>query len=222
MTPELPNSVIFVTDLKLRPLSGKKIDIERGIVVKLKEGNRNAFNHIFRLYNQKLYFFALGYLKSDKDAEEIVQETFLKIWEHKEYLDPELSLQAYIFKIAFNFIQKRWIRKIKDEELRHDLTGELVDFDDYTDGTLNYHSLLEYINRLINQLPPRQKQILELRKLEGYSIKEISDMLDLAVKTVEAHLTAALKFLKQKLQPEKFDDLLLFALIFKKINCFPQ
>jgi len=203
-------------------LSGKKIDIERGIVAKLKEGNRNAFNQIFRLYNQKLYFFALGYLKSDKDAEEIVQETFLKIWEHKEHIDPELSLQAYTFKIAFNFIQKRWIRKIKDEELRHNLTGELIDFDDQTAGTLNYHSLLEYINRLINQLPPRQKQILELRKLEGYSIKEISDMLDLAVKTVEAHLTAALKFLKEKLQQEKFDDLLLFALILKKFNCFPQ
>lgn len=180
------------------------------------EGDKSAFNSVFQQYNQKLYFFALGYLKSDKDAEELVQETFLKIWERKEYINPELSFQAYLFKIAFNFIQKKLIQKMNDEEFKHNLAEELVQFDSQTSNMVNYHFLLQHINQLIDQLPPRQKEIVELRKLQGYSVKEISEQLSLAVKTVEAHLTAALKYLKGQLKSERFDDLLLFALIFRR------
>ena len=194
----------------------KKIDVEQSYIFQLKSGNKQAFNHIFHLYNQKLYFFALGYLKSEKDAEEIVQETFLKIWERREYVDPELSIHAYLFKIAFNFIQKKLIKNVKDEELKHELADELVHFDNHTANMLNYHFLLQHINSLIDELPPRQKEIIELRKLEGYSIKEISEKLSLAKKTVEAHLTAALKSLKERLQTEKFDELLFFVLTFRK------
>ena len=194
----------------------KKFDIEKKYILQLKDGNKKAFGYIFNTYNQKLYFFALGYLKSDKDAEEIVQETFLKIWERRDYLNPELSINAYLFKIAFNFIRKRLLKNTKDEELKHDLAGELVNFDNNTGNMLNYHFLLLHINKLIDQLPPRQKEIIELRKLEGYSVKEISEKLSLAIKTVEAHLTAGLKTLKERLKSENFDDLLLFALTFRK------
>ncbi len=197
-------------------MSGKKIDIEEGLILRLKKGDWKAFNSLFLLYSQRLYFFALGYLKTGKEAEEIVQETFLKVWENRENINPALSLHAYIFKIAFNFIRKSWIKKIKDDELKHNLTSEIFDFDDHTCNSLNYHSLLEYITQLIGQLPPRQKEILELRKLQGYSTKEIAKMLNLAVKTVEAHLSASLRFLRDKLKNEKFDDLILFALILKK------
>lgn len=196
-------------------MAEKNKDISKSILLQLAKGDKLAFKSVFNSYNQKLYFFALGYLKSEKDAEEIVQETFLKIWERKEFINPELSFQAYLFKIAFNFIQKRLIKKMNDEELKHDLADELVHFDSQTSNMVNYHFLLQHINQLIDKLPPRQKEIVELRKLQGYSTKEIAEQLSLALKTVEAHLTAALKFLKEQLESEKFDDLLLFALTFR-------
>lgn len=197
-------------------MSKPEIDIGKGIVLRLKEGDRKAFNQLFQQYNQKLYFFALGYLKSEKDAEEIVQETFLKLWERKNAIDPSLSVHAYLFKIAFNYIKKRLIRNLKEQKLKHNLAGDLIDFDNDTANTLNYHFLLNHINKLLEQLPPRQKEIIVLRKLEGLSIKEIAEKLSLAVKTVEAHLTAALRFLKKKLRSDKFDDLLLLALTLRK------
>ena len=194
----------------------RAFDIDKNLIIRLKEGSRQAFNRLFDIYNQKLYFFAFGYLKSEKEAEEIVQETFLKIWERRQAIDPALSVNAYLFKIAFNFIQKRLIKILKEEELKHDLAGEIVSFDDYTANTLNYHFLMQRIDELIEELPPRQRQIIELRKLDGYSVKEISEQLSLAVKTVEAHLTAGLKFLKEHLKSEKFDDLLLFLITSRK------
>lgn len=97
-------------------MATKENDIEKSILLRLIKGDKLAFNHIFSTYNQKLYFFALGYLKSDKDAEEVVQETFLKIWERREHVNLELSFQAYLFKIAFNFIQKKLIKKMNDED----------------------------------------------------------------------------------------------------------
>lgn len=197
-------------------MSGNRIDIDQGVVIQLRGGSRRAFSDLFSRYNQKLYFFALGYLKSEKEAEEIVQETFIKLWERRTDLNPALSIQAYIFKIAFNYIRKRMNRMIREEGFRHELAGELTDFDDHTANTLNYHFLLEHINRLIEQLPPRQKQILELRKLEDYTAGEIAEMLGLSQKTVEAHLTASLKFLKEKLQSGNLDELLLLALVCRR------
>lgn len=197
------------------PLPGR-IDIDQSVVIQLRDGNRRAFSNLFSRYNQKLYFFALGYLKSEKEAEEIVQETFIKLWERRSDLNPELSIHSYIFKIAFNYIRKRMLRMVRENELRHELAKELTDFDDHTSNTLNYHFLLEQINHLIAQLPARQKQILELRKLEELTSKEIAETLGLSLKTVEAHLTASLRFLKEKLRSEELNDLLLFALTFKK------
>lgn len=196
---------------------GKKlIEFDQVSFLHLKNGDKQAFNLLFNLYNQKIFFFAKGYLKSEKEAEEIVQETFLKIWERRNHLDPELSINAYLFKIAFNFIQKQFIKNAKEQEFKHDFANELVNFDEQTSNMLNYHFLLDHINLLIDELPPRQKEIIILRKLDNYSIKEISEQLSISVKTIEAHLTAALKFLKERLKSEKFDDLLLFALIFRK------
>lgn len=194
------------------------IDFDQVSFLQLKNGDKQAFNHLFTIYSQKIFFFAKGYLKSEKDAEEIVQETFLKIWERRNYLDPELSINAYLFKIAFNFIQKQFIKNIKEQEFKHDFAEELIHFDEQTSKMLDYHFLLDHLNRLIDELPPRQKEIIILRKLENYSIKEISEKLSISIKTIEAHLTAALKFLKERLKSEKFDDLLMFVLIFRKTS----
>jgi RNA polymerase sigma-70 factor (ECF subfamily) len=213
---EITKFIIFVLAPRLNKMGKKAIDFDQVSFIQLKNGDKQAFNHLFNLYSQKIFYFAKGYLKSEKEAEEIVQETFFKIWERRNHLDPELSINAYLFKIAYNFIQKQFIKNIKEQEFKHDFADELIHFDEQTSNTLNYHFLLDHLSRLIDELPPRQKEIVILRKLDNYSIKEISEQLSISIKTIEAHLTAALKFLKERLKSEKFEDLLLFALIFRK------
>ena len=119
-------------------------------------------------------------------------------------------------KLHLILFKSNSLKTLKEQELKHDFADELIHFDEQTSNMLNYHFLLDYLNRLINELPPRQKEIIILRKLDNYSIKEISEKLSISTKTIEAHLTAALKFLKERLKSEKFDDLLMFVLIFRK------
>lgn len=182
----------------------------------LRGGDSRAFGHFFDQYSQRLFFFALGYLKSEKDAEEVVQETFMKIWERRSFVNPELSFQAYLFKIAFNFIQKKLALSFRESELKHEVLSFLTDENNQVVATANYHDLLQHVHFLMGQLPPRQREVVELRVKEGFSVGEIAEKLGLAGKTIEAHLTAALKFLRQQLAGEFSEDLLLFSFFFKK------
>ena len=79
-------------------------DIRKELILNLKKGEKSAFRDLFNLYGPRIYRFALAYLKNKPDAEELMQDVFLKIWEKRDHLDPAKNVKAYIFKIAVNCI----------------------------------------------------------------------------------------------------------------------
>ena len=89
---------------------------------KSKKGEKSAFRELFNLYGPRIYRFALAYLKNKPDAEELMQDVFLKIWEKRDHLDPAKNVKAYIFKIAVNCIydniRKKNIEKAFNDFLR--------------------------------------------------------------------------------------------------------
>lgn len=190
-------------------------DIISEWVTALKEDDAKAFDHLFGQYSKRLYYFALGYLKSKEEAEEIVQEVFYKIWQNRKSLNPELSFKAYIFKIAYRKINEVF-RKVSQEQLfRHELVDVFLESDNNLDERTDYHSLLELVDSITNNLPPRQKDIFIKRKQQGLSVNEIAEILNIAPKTVENHLTEALKKIKSGLMKEKSAGLLFFFLFVK-------
>ena len=84
---------------------------EPELVKALSKGEIRAFNDLFQLYGNRIYRFAIGYLKSQTEAEELVQDVFLKIWERRLELKDNLSFKAYLFTIAFNLIRKHFTKK---------------------------------------------------------------------------------------------------------------
>ncbi len=185
-------------------------------VAALKNGNALAFDELFRLYGKRLYHFSLGYLKSKTDAEEVVQEVFMKIWHNRSSLDPELSFNAYLFKIAYRHIAERFRKINQEKKYLHDIASETLVFTADMDERSNYQSLLELVERLIQKLPERQKEVIILRRIEGLSVADIADRLDISPKTVEHHITEALKNIKAGLDPESIAGLLFFVLFIKK------
>ncbi len=182
------------------------------LVLGLAKGNILAFNTLYKSYSGRLYRFALGYLKSEDEAEELVQEVFTIIWEKRKELKEELSFKSFLFTISFNIIRKHFRAK---SYLTEYLASGLYDETDVrTSQKLVYDSLYQYINELVNRLPQRRKEVFVKSRFEGLSIKEIAEELNISHKTVENQLTDALKFIRVNLNKENLPVLLFFILFF--------
>lgn len=179
----------------------------------LKNGDSEAFDKLFAEYGKRLYFFAYGYLKSKAEAEEVVQEVFLRIWRNRQHINPELSFKAYLFKIAYHHILELFEQSIRQQAYRHKILEEAVEFTDETNERLDYRILLEKVESLIQKLPSRQKEILLKRKKEGIAVKEIAMQLGISPKTVENHLTEAIKNLKNGLGKDEISGIMFFFLL---------
>lgn len=179
-------------------------------VRELSKGNILAFNTLFREYSGRLYRFAIGYLKSEAEAEELVQEVFTIVWEKRANLKEELSFKSFLFTIAFNIIRKHFRTKAYLSE--YFKTGISPELDMQTSQKITYNSLHQYITELVNQLPNRRKEIFIRSRYAGLSIKEISEELKISHKTVENQLTDALKFIRTNLNRENITAILFLVL----------
>jgi RNA polymerase sigma-70 factor (ECF subfamily) len=187
-----------------------EIEKESLLVRNLSKGNLLAFNTLYEKYSGRLYRFALGYLKSEAEAEELVQEVFTIIWEKRADLKEELSLKSFLFTIAFNIIRKHFRTKVYLSEYYK--TGINDDLDMQTSQKITYDSLYQYITGLVNQLPGRRKEIFIKSRFEGHSIKQIAQELKISHKTVENQLTEALKFIRFNLNKDSIPAILFFIL----------
>lgn len=190
---------------------------EEELVENLKKSNVDAFEGLYKLYSLRLYHFGIKYLKSEIEAEGLVQDVFAKVWEKRSSLKTELSFKSYIFTIAFNFIRKNFIKKTQVRKYLESKNGiEEIDLD--TTNQIEYQSLLEYLNTLVNQLPEKRREIFIKSRIDDLPVKEIARQLDISPKTVENQLTAAIKFIKTNWQPTNPSAILFFALfIFQQI-----
>lgn len=180
------------------------------LVRELVKGNILAFNTLFREYSKRLYAFAYGYLKSEAESEELVQEVFTIVWSKRAYLKEELSFKSFLFTISFNIIRKHFRSKAHlSEYLRSGLIDEA---DMQTTGLISYNSLYQFVISLVEKMPEKRKQIFIRSRFEGQSIKEISEEFGISHKTVENQISSALKFIKEGLKNEGFQAVLFFML----------
>lgn len=180
------------------------------LVQSLIKGNLLAFNTLYKIYSRRLYRFALGYLKSKYEAEELVQEVFTVIWEKRKDLKEELSFKSFLFTIAFNMIRNHFRSKAYlAEYMKSEMSDDL---DMQTSQKIIYDSLYKYIAELVNQLPERRKEIFIKSRFNGLSIAEIAEEMNITHKTVENQLTVALKFIRTNLKRENISYILFFFL----------
>ena len=175
------------------------IENESYIVKSLTKGNLLAFNTLYSEYSHRLYCFAFSYLKSEEEAEEVVQEVFIIIWEKRADLKKELSFKSFLFTIAFNIIRKHFRSKHYASEYFKTRITASSEIDMETLQKISYNSLYQYLKKIVDQLPPRRKEIFMKSRFDGFSIKEISEELNISHKTVENQLTIALKYIRRNL-----------------------
>jgi len=186
---------------------------DNGLVQLLQKGNVAAFDSLFEVYSPKLFGFALKYFKNESDAEELVQEVFVKVWENRQTLKSELSFKSYLFTIALNQIRKHFNKKATSLRYLDSLQNEPEFSENQAINDDNYESALLQINQIIEQIPPRRREIFMKSKLEGKSSKEIASELNISAGTVDNQVSEALRFIRSHLKSENL-ALLLFAVLF--------
>lgn len=183
------------------------------LVRNLKKGNVAAFDALFVIYSVRLYNFALKYLKNESDAEELVQEVFIKVWENRESLKSELSFRSYLFTISLNHIRKYFNKKATMlrymESLQNDVSPQAQEALNGED----YESLMQRIHLIIEEMPPRRREIFIKSKIDGKSSKQIAAELGISSGTVDNHISEAIHQLRSRLKNENIIHLL-FAVLF--------
>lgn len=192
----------------------KRIYENDHLVSRLKEGDKDAFDKLFAIFGKKLYYFSLKYVNVKEEAEEIVQEVFLKIWEHRDRLDEHLSFNAYVIKIAKNLIFNKAQKKVNEHAYLEYYTAHTTNINTDTESHIIYADLEAHANQEIERLPPKRKQIFLLSRKIGLSNQEISKQLNISKSTVENQINKALKSLKEYLYLQDiYPYLLLFCAV---------
>ncbi len=171
---------------------------DKDLVVQLKSNSSSAFQALFEKYSQRIYRFSLGYLKSTQEAEEIVQDVFLRVWKAREELLVERSFESYLFTIAKNTILNT-IRKANYEKAYLEYSSLHPNKNSLLEEELDFKELDRIYRRAIEKLPARRKEVYRLSRDNGLSNREIANELGISVKTVENQMTAALSAIKKEL-----------------------
>ncbi len=184
---------------------------EARLIIGLKNGELFAFNHLFDVYAKRLLAFSMGYLSSDIEAEEIVQEVFIKIWNNRDKLSPEKSFESYLFTIAKNGILNT-IRKSKSENSYRDYVRLYPEKDVLVDEEFDFKELESIYLQSVEKLSPRRKEIFLLSREQSLSNAQIAAKMNISVKTVENQMTAALSQIRKHLSHFGFIGLFFYEL----------
>lgn len=182
---------------------------ERIILKKLREGDKKAYQYLFETYYKLLYFYAKSLTKNKTGSKDIVQNVFLKVWLNRENIHIKTSLKNYLYRSVYNvFIDEHKMRPRK-VGLLQEIHGEILQKSiiEEEDRILER---MQWINKEIELLPPKAKEIFTMNKRRGLSYKEIAKMLDISEKTVESHIGRVLKRLR--IRAKEMDFLLFFFL----------
>ena len=159
-----------------------------------------AFDAIYEKYCRRLFGFIIRYVKQEFDAEEIVQEVFIKIWENRKKIDVFSSFESYLFTISYNSAISLLRKRVHEKKYLEHLKNIQVEdtFSELTDEIF-FRELNSKLQSLLNELTPRQKEIFLLSREEGLTHDEIAKKLGISVNTVKNHLVSVLKFLKSNI-----------------------
>lgn len=190
----------------------------------MRENKSKVFDTIFRRTYSKLYFYALSLLGDDSDADDVVEEVFVELWKRRDEVDLGDKIDSFLYRAVYT-------RSLNTLKRRNVNAGRLAAIDDINNKRMEYHSsvtddparkmenadLRRMINDTIDRLPDKCRQVFCMSYLNGMHNSDIAEELQLSVRTVEAHMYRALRFLREHLGKYLTMIVIFFQFI---IKCF--
>lgn len=188
---------------------------EKELLLLIAEGDEDAFRQLFHFYMPTVYPMILKVVKSDSVAEDIVQETFLRVWINRDKLTEIEQPRAWILRIAYF----RAFTYLRDQSIHEKAVSGLSVDEPATQDTetrLSLRNMEQAIKKAVQQLPGQQQKVYRLSRESGYRNAEIARMMTLSEQSVKNTLVRALKFIRSELEKAGYSLFVIFWLMFIK------
>ncbi len=188
---------------------------ERSLILRLIEGDEDAFCELYATYKNRLIYFAMRFLKSREYAEDVFQDVFTVVWQSRRFINPDASFSSYLYTIMRNRILNQLRNAANEEKLKESILSQALDYTEDTKREVMLNDLKSLISHALQQLPPRQREIFEMSREAQLSHKEIADKLGISVNTVQEHISTSLKLIRTyliKYSGSEYVDLLLLLI----------
>ena len=187
----------------------------KALFEKIKKSDEQAFEVLFTAFYKSLCLYAKQFLNEDEAAEEVAQDIFVKLWEKRNSLEIEISVKNYLFRSVKN----QCLNVLQHNKIKKQYSEKVLESSKQDPDPSQYFLEIELAQKIeltIDSLPDKRKEIFRMSREEGMKYKEIADKLNISIKTVEAQMGLALKYLREKLK--KYNPNLLLIHIFSKLN----
>ena len=182
-------------------------EFSREIVTQFIKGDESSFKVIFNFFYPRIYHFVREYIPNDDLAENMVQDTFLILWDNRQNLKSDTNINAWLYTVARN----NCLKKLRDDKsgkgslFSHRINGlelemNLNALSSLDTSELTFSEIERIIENTLAELPPQCRKIFELSRFENRKNKEIAEELEISVKAVEGQITKALKIFKKTLK----------------------
>lgn len=165
------------------------------IVAEIKTGNKFVFTEVYHKYHERFYFFVLKRTSSTDIAEEVVQQAFIKLWENREKLSSEFTIDIQLARITRSILIDTLRRKAVERKVINQVVSQTPIT--YTSDPALEKELSNRVASAIESLPPTCKKVFKLSREESMSYNEIANHLSISPRTVENQISKALKVIRQ-------------------------
>ena len=188
--------------------SPTEIDDEAAVVAQARLGNTNAFNELLRRYERKIFRLAMHITQNREDAEDVLQESFLKAYEHLDQFQGQSKFYTWIVRIAVNQALMKLRKRKSDRSVSLDDTidtgednigREIAAWDENPEQRYSREELNQILTNAIDGLTPIYRAVFVLRDIDQLSTEETAEALDLSIPAVKSRLLRARLQLREKL-----------------------
>lgn len=175
------------------------------LIQQMAEGDRLAFTELYRRYWEDLFITAAKALRGQKEAEDVVQDVFVSLWDRRNELNLQGSFAAYLH----TSVRYKCIHYIEKNITRRDYLVQLADVGVSSSSpnaeiNLQLKEMQQAINSTVAKMPPKMQEVYKLSRQEHLSYKEISDCMNISVETVKKHIQHALRLIRKDIGPYTF------------------
>lgn len=170
------------------------------IIRRLKKEDKSAVDELFGYYYPRLYHFSKSILKIENDIDDILQEVFVKIWLNRQKIGNAETFNSYIFTITKNEVLNLIRSKLREQTFKDQLFILSVAEEYHSRNPLEFDEIKADIDKIVIGLSEKRQQVFTLSRTEGLSNKEIAQQLNISEKTVEDHITHAIKQIKNSMK----------------------